>query len=186
MDFNLQKETTFERALRPKEVEEKTKNFSTIEGYVYVISKLMPAAEGERPINCVKVGFSNVTTRERFDKGYQRLRDFRTVLLHFDVHRIYLFERSDFDPGLKEAFGLAARQAEHTLHQLIVQKFKPPQVRINFSNGEASEWFAIDKRLMRKFLKFLDDEVQLSSPEPPVWGTKFTRPVALRATPFAD
>ena len=97
MDFNLQKETTFERALRPKEVEEKTKNFSTIEGYVYVISKLMPAAEGERPINCVKVGFSNVTTRERFDKGYQRLRDFRTALIHFDVHRIYLFERSDFD-----------------------------------------------------------------------------------------
>ena len=41
---------------------------------------------------------ARVTTRERFDKGYQRLLGFRTSLLHFNVHRIYLFKRSDFDP----------------------------------------------------------------------------------------
>ncbi len=175
MDFNPQREQTFARALKPNEIREATKNWNLIEGYIYVISKLMPAAEGEPNVNCVKVGFSNVTTRERFDKGYQRLLGFRTSLLHFNVHRIYLFKRSDFDPGKAEAFGLAAYQAEQTLHKLIDLKFKPPQVHIRFSNGNESEWWNIKEKYMPEFLKFLDTKVQLDTPEPPVYGTAFSR-----------
>lgn len=176
MDFNLNKEQTFARALKPNEIMTQTKNWNTIEGYVYIISRRMPVTslgQGDKPLNCVKVGFSNITTREKFEKGYARLLSFRTSLLELKVHRIYLFEKNDFDEGKQEAFGLSAYQAEQTLHKLIDQKFKPPQVHINFSNGEKSEWWNVKENLMEKFLDFCDKKVQLDTPFPPVYGTKF-------------
>ena len=45
MDFNVggrnSRELTFSRALKPNEIKTETKNWSTIEGYVYIISKVM-------------------------------------------------------------------------------------------------------------------------------------------------
>ncbi len=178
MDFNLDKQQTFDRALKPNEIMTETKNWNTIEGYVYIISRKMlvtSLGEGDKPLNCVKVGFSNITTRERFEKGYARLLSFRTSLIELTVHRIYLFERNDFDAGKKEAFGLSAYQAEQTLHKLIDMKFKPPQVHINFSNGEKSEWWNIKEKHMEKFLDFCDKKIQLDTPLPPIYGTAFSK-----------
>ena len=88
---------------------------------VYIISKVMPPHEDKQPLNCVKVGFSNMKTMEGVEKGYTRLLSFRTSLISFKVHRIYLFTTylfttSPFDAGKKEPYGLNARSAESILH----------------------------------------------------------------------
>ena len=111
MDFNLSKNFTFLRALKPPEIMTATKNWSKLEGYVYVISKIMPVNDDAKALNCFKVGFSNLKTVEKFEKGYSRLLSFRTSLIMFKVHRIYLFEASDFDAGVKEPFGKNAYDA---------------------------------------------------------------------------
>ena len=154
MNFNLKKEQTFARALKPNEIMSDTKNWSTIEGYVYIISKVMPPHEDDDPLTCVKVGFSNINTQDRFDKGYSRLLSFRTSLISFKVHRIYLFEANDFDESKKEAFGLSAYMAEQMLHRLIDDTYKPTQVRLKFSNDKKSEWWHVEPKHMNKFLDF--------------------------------
>jgi len=174
MNFNLEKELSFARALKPNDIKTQTKNWSTIEGYVYIISKVFPPYEGDPPLNCVKVGFSNVTTREKFEKGYTRLLGFRTSLISFKVHRIYLFEKNDFDEGKKEAYGLSARMAESMLHRRIDDKFKPTQVRIKYHNDNPTEWWNVKEKQMAKFLDFCDKTIQLDTSFPPIWGTEFT------------
>ena len=82
MDFNSEKEETFARALKPNSIKTETKNWNTLEGYVYVISKRMPVADGDPPLNCVKIGMSNITTRDRFKKGFQRLSHSGHLLSH--------------------------------------------------------------------------------------------------------
>merc|ERR1711990_232920 len=98
------------------------------------------------------IGMSNITTRDRIEKGFQRLLSFRTSLISFKVHRVYLFEKSDFDEGKQEAFGLNAYNAEQLLHGMVDDKFKPKQVRIKFSNGQNTEWWNIKDNQMAKFL----------------------------------
>ena len=87
---------------------------------VYIISKVMPPHEDKQPLNCVKVGFSNMKTMEGVEKGYTRLLSFRTSLISFKVHRIYLFTASPFDAGKKEPYGLNAltvrRPCSSTIH----------------------------------------------------------------------
>ena len=179
MDFNVggkdSRELTFSRALKPNEIKTETKNFSTIEGYVYIISKVMPPHEDDPPLNCVKVGYSSVTTKEKFDKSYTRLLSFRTSLISFKVHRIYLFTASEFDQGKKEPSGLNANNAELLLHRLIDAKFKPTQVRLQFTNGVKTEWWNVKEKQMEKFLEFCDKKIQLDTRIPPIYGTRFTR-----------
>ena len=179
MNFNVggkdSRELTFSRALKPNEIKAETKNFSTIEGYVYIISKVMPPHEDDPPLNCVKVGYSSVTTKEKFDKSYTRLLSFRTSLISFKVHRIYLFTASEFDQGKKEPSGLNANNAELLLHRLIDAKFKPTQVRLQFTNGVKTEWWNVKEKQMEKFLEFCDKKIQLDTRIPPIYGTRFTR-----------
>ena len=175
MDFNLDREETFARALKPNSIKTETKNWNTLEGYVYIISKRMPETDGDAPLNCVKIGMSNITTRGRFEKGFQRLLSFRTSLISFKVHRVYLFEKSDFDEGKQEAFGLNAYNAEQLLHGMVDDKFKPKQVRIKFSNGQNTEWWNIKDNQMTKFLDFCDKKVQLDTAIPPIFGTAFSK-----------
>ena len=178
MNFNLGKdgnELSFARAQKPNDIRTETKNWTTIEGYVYIISKVMPPHEDDQPLNCVKVGFSNMKTMEGFEKGYTRLLSFRTSLISFKVHRIYLFTASPFDAGKKEPYGLNARSAEKILHDLIDLKFKPKQLRLQFSNGEKTEWWNVKQPKMEEFLKFCDTTVQLDTRIPPIYGTRFTR-----------
>ena len=175
MDFNSNKMYSLQRAIKPPEIMTATKNWSNIESYIYIISKQMPVLDDAKSLNCMKIGFSNVTTKENKDKGYARLLSFRTSLITFNVHRIYLFVKSDLDNGTKEAFGLNAYAAEQTLHYHVNKNFKPNQVNLTFSNGQASEWWAVDKRAIKSFLDFCDTTVQKDSPVPPVYGTSFNK-----------
>ena len=54
MNFNLDNELTFSRAQKPNQIKTQTKNWTTIEGYVYIISKVMPPHENDKPLHCVK------------------------------------------------------------------------------------------------------------------------------------
>ena len=72
------------------------------------------------------------------------------------MYRVYLFEKSDFDEGKQEAFGLNAYNAEQLLHRMVDDKFNPKQVRLNFSNGQKSEWWNIkDKQMYNLVLIFV-------------------------------
>ena len=128
MNFDLSLDYTFLRALKPPEIMSATKNWSRLEGYIYIISKVMPVSDDAKPLNCFKVGFSNLKTRDQFEKGYSRLLSFRTSLIMFKVHSIYLFEASDFDACIKEPFWKNTYDAEQNLHFYIDAEFKPPQV----------------------------------------------------------
>ena len=153
MDFNTKNSYTFSRALAPSEIMTSTANWSNIHGYVYIISK-QTYVHDDKPLNCIKIGFSKITTKDNKNKGYARLVSFRTSLITFNVHRIYLFVKSDLDNGTKEAFGLNAYAAEQTLHYHVNKNFKPNQVNLTFSNGQASEWWNVDKRAVKSFLDF--------------------------------
>ena len=178
MDFNLkERAATFARAMKPSDIRAETKNWTKLESYVYVISKRMSVkADDGDAINLVKVGMSNLTTKEKTGKGYARLLSFRTSLLSFLVHRIYLFDDSDIDPSQDpdQPFGLNAYLAEQLLHFQIDDKF-PQAKRIKFANGLPSEWFHVPDKHMPAFTKFLDTKVQLDSPIAPAYGTAFSR-----------
>ena len=60
---------------------------------------------------------SNLNTREGFDKSYTRLLNFRTTLVSYNLHRIYLFTANEFDANDDEPMGLSVgiqRRANHT------------------------------------------------------------------------
>ena len=179
MNFNLKaRRDKFDNALMPKSIKADTDDWTKIEGYVYVISKMMPPYSGEegheddKPLNCVKVGFARLGGT--YDKGYERLNSFKTALITFRVHRIYLFGPSDFDAGVKEPLGENARRAEQLLHFMIDNKFKPEQVRITFSTEQTSEWWEIKQRQLDKFLSFCDKVVENDTFSPPLYGTAFS------------
>ena len=177
MDFNLNRQATFSRAMKPNEIRADTKDWATLEGYVYCISKSMPIkADGDEPVNLVKVGMSNITTKEKGEKGYARLLSFRTSLISFLVNRIYLFDGSAFDASKDpdQPFGLNAYVAEQLLHWMIDDKF-PEAKRVKFSNGQPSEWWHVPEKYMAKFLNFLDTKIQLDTPIAPLYGTAFSK-----------
>jgi hypothetical protein len=70
MEFNTNKRDALDEAVKPRQIKAQTKNWTLLEGYVYVISKKMPIRQNGKMINCVKIGMSNLNTREGFDKSY--------------------------------------------------------------------------------------------------------------------
>ena len=118
MEFNLRREQKFAQALKPKEIKGSTKRWTTIEGYIYVISKIMPIKDGQPAKSLFKVGMSSINTKEGFEKGYTRLLGLRTALINFKVHRIYLFEASPFDEGVKEPIGKNALAPHANRHEV--------------------------------------------------------------------
>ena len=174
MEFNTNKRDALDEAVKPRLIKAQTKNWTLLEGYVYVISKKMPIRQNGKMINCVKIGMSNLNTREGFDKSYTRLLNFRTTLVSYNLHRIYLFTANDNDANDDEPMGLSAFNAEQTLHKLVDNKFKPKQLRITFPNGRDTEWWDVKEKMMEKFLKFIDTRIVLDTEIPPVWGTGFT------------
>ena len=135
MEFNTNKRDALDEAVKPRAIKAQTQNWTLLEGYVYVISKKMPIKQNGKMLNCVKIGMSNLNTREGFDKSYTRLLNFRTTLVSYNLHRIYLFTANDNDANDDEPMGLSAYNAEQTIHKLIDNKFKPKQLRIQFPNG---------------------------------------------------
>ena len=174
MEFNTNKRDALDEAVKPRAIKAQTRDWTSLEGFVYVISKKMPIRQNGKMINCVKIGMSNLNTREGFDKSYTRLLNFRTTLVSYNLHRIYLFTANDNDANDDEPMGLSAYNAEQTIHKLIDNKFKPKQLRIQFPNGGKSEWWDVKEKMMDKFLKFIDTRIMLDTEIPPVWGTGFT------------
>jgi hypothetical protein len=190
MNFNLRaRGDKFDNALMPKSIKADTDDWTKIEGYVYVISKMMPPYSGEegheddKPLNCMKVGFARLGGT--YEKGFERMNSFKTALITFRIHRIYLFGPNDFDQGKKEPLGENARRAEQLLHYMIDHKFKPEQVRITFSTESNTEWWEIKRRNMDKFLKFCDEVVENDTFAPPLYGTAFTQKTASEV-PFVN
>ena len=73
MEFNTNKRDALDEAVKPRAIKAQTQNWTLLEGYVYVISKKMPIRQNGKMLNCVKIGMSNLNTREGFDKSYTRL-----------------------------------------------------------------------------------------------------------------
>ena len=176
MEFNTNKKAdVLNEAVKPRQIKAQTNNWTSLEGYVYVISKKMPIRQDGKMINCVKIGMSNLNTREGLDKSYTRLFNFRTTLVSFNLHRIYLFTGNDFDANDNEPMGKSALNAEQLLHTIVDNKFKPKQLRITFPSGFPSEWWDVKEKYMDKFLKFIDTRIMLDTEQPPVWGSGFDK-----------
>ena len=147
MEFNTNKKAdVLKEAVKPRQIKAQTNNWTSLEGYVYVISKKMPIRQDGKMINCVKIGMSNLNTREGLDKSYTRLFNFRTTLVSFNLHRIYLFTGNDFDANDDEPMGKSALNAEQLLHTIVDNKFKPRQLRITFPSGFPSEWWDVKEK----------------------------------------
>ena len=53
MEFNTSKRDALEEAVKPRAIKAQTKNWTSLEGYVYVISKKMPIRQKGKMINCI-------------------------------------------------------------------------------------------------------------------------------------
>jgi hypothetical protein len=162
MDFILTPKyrRAFTRALEPEPYRTLTDNFNTIESYVYIISKIFqPFSKNSVPMHLIKIGYSNMKTSTGIPKGYSRLLGFKTSLISFDVHRIYTYETDLFGSKKNKGDSVQAHRAELSLHELITTKFNPRVLRIEFSNGNASEWFDVPEIQLDSFLSFCDDAI---------------------------
>ena len=57
MEFNTNKKAdVLNEAVKPRQIKAQTNNWTSLEGYVYVISKKMPIRQDGKMINCVKIG----------------------------------------------------------------------------------------------------------------------------------
>jgi hypothetical protein len=136
----------FRRGLHPEDIREETRNWSTLETYVYIIAKTFnPYSDNkDRKLNTklhlVKVGFSSMKTRSGAEKLYGRMAGFRTSLISFKVHRFYLYEK---DQNINES--AEAHLAEKRLHERIGSLYKKA-TRIKFDSGNFSEWFSIAEK----------------------------------------
>ena len=108
--------------------------------FIYIISKLsVPYNDGTEILNLVKVGSSS--------NGFKRLDFFKTALIDFKIHRIYIHS------------GNLGTNIEQILFREIKYNFIPT-ARLKFKNGNESEWFNIKKEKEKDFLNFCDDTIE--------------------------
>ena len=175
MDFNPSKQKTFELALFPPSIREETKNYSTLESFIYIIRKKFNPFEGSEKMNLVKIGYSSIRTRSGDEKGLSRLLGFRTSLISFDVFRFYLYENDQYGSKSNRGDPALAHRVEQKLHEIVSNEFKPKTYRIKFSNGNESEWFHIPDQQRSKFLNFCDRVVFNHIHPNVLTGTEFTK-----------
>ena len=177
MDFKPNS-SVLERALRPDRIRESTRQWRDILGYTYIIQRYMPMTnEDKASSNLFKIGFSQLNTALGDEsKNLARLVGFRTSVLAFAVHRIYLFGRSQLSrdrSDKQEEFSLKAYDFEQAAqrHTEFHLGFK----RIKFSNDQKSEWFVIPKTQEERFLSEIDKFAFQITKHTPLAGTKFSR-----------
>ena len=139
MEFNTDKKDALDEAVKPRAIKAQTRDWTSLEGFVYVISKKMSIRQNGKMINCVKIGMSNLNTREGFDKSYTRLLNFRTTLVSYNLHRIYLFTANDNDANDDEPMGLSAYNAEQTTHKLMEVLWEDPAWVVHKDRGPRSD-----------------------------------------------
>ena len=107
--------------------------------FIYIVSKrFIPYNKGRKVLNLFKVGSSS--------NDFGRLSFFKTTLIDFKIHRIYIHS------------GNLGTRMEQMLFREIKYNFKPTTARLEFKNGKESEWFNIKKE--KDFLKFCDDIIE--------------------------
>jgi len=174
MNFEPRHKQHWGRATEPQSLQDM---WSNLESYVYVISKEFKPHDDAEELNLVKLGFSKFEDFNNSYKGLSRLTGFKTSLISFKVHRLYLYD--SFDTNLKSA---RAYQAEQRLHEAIETHYKPDRVRIKFRGHSSitdldpnTEWFNIPKDKMTDFLNWLDDQAFYEINPVSVYGTAFTK-----------
>jgi len=187
MDFDMgdgQKNELLAMAIRPDALKKETKNWNLIRGYVYIISKKFRAFPNDPERLLMKIGFSDFKTDDKADddnpknrKDLARLAGFRTTLISFKLHRLFLFGEYQNELARGAAFDF-----EQQMHKIVVNKFNPPAVRITFDNeavkgykDRATEWFWVKNgdRGMKKLLEFIDKEAYFSTNFEPIHATRF-------------
>lgn len=173
MEFEPQHKQHWSRATEPQSLKE---IWSNLESFVYVIAKTFKPFDDAEELHLVKLGFSKFEDFNNSYKGLSRLSGLKTGLISFKVHRLYLYD--SFDTNLKSS---RANQAEQRLHSAIEEHYKPDRVRVKFRGFSSitdlnpnTEWFAIPKPKMPKFLKWLDDQVFYEINPVALYGTAFT------------
>ena len=120
-----------------EEFNEKHKEVIDENNFVYIISKrFVPYNDGEKILNLFKVGKSS--------KKFTRLNQFKTTLIDFKVHRLYIHTEN-----LNTAI-------EQMLFSEIKYFFKPITERLKFKNGNETEWFNLTEIDENNFLDFCD------------------------------
>ena len=188
MDFDLtqsDKNFLLNKAIYPEELREKTKDFNTLKGYIYIISKKFRAFPSDPERVLMKIGFSDFFTDDRRDKkegdkdrkDLSRLRGFRTTLISFKLWRLIMFDERD-----TELVKGSAHEVEKELQKMVVDKYDPPSVRITFDNepmkgynDRPTEWFWVkggEKGLI-KILEWIDKQLYYNTQFEPAWVTRF-------------
>jgi len=186
MDFDQSqsdKNLLLNDAIYPERVREKTKNFTTLKGYIYIISKRFKAFPTDPERLLMKIGFNDFYTDDKRDKkekerkNLSRLQGFRTTLISFKLHRLLLFDSRDTE--LEKG---SAHEVEKQLHKMVTDKFNPPAIRITFDNetmdgvrDRPTEWFWVkngDKGL-KKMLDWIDKQLYYNTQFEPTFATRF-------------
>ena len=138
-------------------------------GYVYIIHKKFPPGDNDKVLNLFKVGYTDIEK----DGQLSRLNGFRTTLISFKVHRIYLFSKNQTGRG-------AAHDAEQQLHKALDRDFNAKSVRMMHSDDrKATEWWKVEPKDVKAFLDFCDYVMQEEVNVPPAYATKFLRTDAI-------
>ena len=160
-EFNI---AHFEEAVKP--VKTKIKSLQNGGGgYVYIIHKRFPPRDNSKVFNLFKVGYTDIEK----DGQLSRLNSFRTTLISFKVHRIYLFSKNQTGRG-------AAHDAEQQLHKALDRDFNAKSVRMMHSDDKmATEWWKVEPKDVKAFLDFCDYVMREEVNVPPAYATKFLR-----------
>ena len=139
-DFSPQNQN-FMRALRPERIRESTRQWRDLTGFTYIIQRFMPITnEDKSSSNLFKIGFSQLSTALGDDsKNLTRLVGFRTSVLAFSVHRLYVFGRSQLArdrADKQEEFALKAYDFEQACQRYA--EYQLGFKRVKFSNGQKS------------------------------------------------
>ena len=176
MDFKPNSQV-LARALRPERIRESTRNWRDLTGFTYIIQRYMPITnEDKNSSNLFKIGFSQLSTALGDEsKNLTRLVGFRTSVLAFSVHRLYVFGRSQLArdrSDKQEEFSLKAYDFEQAAQRHA--EFNLGFKRVRFSNGQKSEWFEVGSQ-QEKFLSEIDKFAFQMTKHTPLAGTKLTR-----------
>ena len=126
--------------------------------------------------NLFKIGFSQLGTALGDEsKNLTRLVGFRTSVLQFSVHRLYVFGRSQLArdrADKQEEFSLKAYDFEQAAQRYA--EFQLGFKRVKFSNDQKSEWFEVGSQ-QDKFLSEIDKFAFQITKHTPLAGTRLFR-----------
>ena len=197
MDVNSGMNDYFERALKPASLKEETKNWSTLAGYVYCLSKTFnPFSDHKnkklnKPLHLVKIGMGSLRSQSGSDKGLNRVFNLRTGTISLFINSLWLFNIDQANTSKRKTDQMEAYRAEQMLHSIIMDKWKPkPDIfRIHFrrghtetednldytQQGRTTEWFHIPEKRLEEFLNFCHEKMFTEVVPRPRHATGFSR-----------